>query len=105
MSAGTVPPAGSWTARLRARTLEAVPAEQALPDRQPAYVASWIYVFGVATLAALIVVVATGVVLAIAGSATSSTACTCGASRSSSRPWSCTCGASSGWRPGGVAAP
>jgi len=67
MSAGTVPPAGSWTARLRARTLEAVPAEQALPDRQPAYVASWIYVFGVATLAALIVVVATGVVLAIAG--------------------------------------
>jgi len=57
----------SWTARLRARTLEAVPAEQALPDRQPAYVASWIYVFGVATLAALLVVIGTGLVLSLGG--------------------------------------
>ena len=30
-----------------------MPPGQALPDRQPAYVASWIYVFGVLTLAAL----------------------------------------------------
>jgi ubiquinol-cytochrome c reductase cytochrome b subunit len=69
LSAGSAPVTGppSWTARLRARTLEAVPAEQALPDRQPAYVASWIYVFGVATLAALLVVVGTGLVLSTAG--------------------------------------
>ena len=38
-----------------------VPPGQALPDRQPAYVASWIYVFGVLTLAALVVVLASGV--------------------------------------------
>ena len=31
-----------------------------LPDRQPAYVASWIYVFGVTTIAALGVVIVTG---------------------------------------------
>ncbi len=61
-------PAGdSWTARLRRRTLDAVPSDQLLPDRQPAYVASWIYVFGVATLAALAVVVATGLVLTLGG--------------------------------------
>lgn len=58
-----------WTARLRARTLESMPADQALPDRQPAYVASWIYVFGVAGLAGLLVVIATGCWLALAGPA------------------------------------
>ncbi len=35
-----------------------------LPDRQPAYVQSWIYVFGVASLAAFLYVLASGVVLA-----------------------------------------
>ena len=35
-----------------------VPPGQALPDRQPVYVASWIYVFGVLTLASLVVVIA-----------------------------------------------
>ena len=37
-----------------------MPPGQALPDRQPAYVSSWIYVFGVLTLAALVVVLAIG---------------------------------------------
>jgi ubiquinol-cytochrome c reductase cytochrome b subunit len=59
--------ATSWTGKLRERTLEAVPADQLLPDTQPAYVASWIYVFGVASLSALVVVVATGVVLTVGG--------------------------------------
>jgi Cytochrome b(N-terminal)/b6/petB len=59
--------ATSWTGKLRERTLEAVPADQLLPDTQPAYVASWIYVFGVASLSALFVVVATGVVLTVGG--------------------------------------
>jgi ubiquinol-cytochrome c reductase cytochrome b subunit len=44
-----------------------VPADQLLPDRQPAYVASWIYVFGVLTLAGLIVVVGSGLVLSFGG--------------------------------------
>jgi len=57
----------TWTAGVRHRISHLVPEGQALPDRQPAYVASWIYVFGVATLAALIVVVGSGVVLAIGG--------------------------------------
>jgi Cytochrome b(N-terminal)/b6/petB len=56
-----------WTARLRTKAVSAFPAEQLLPDRQPAYVASWIYVFGVATLAALVVVLASGGVLALEG--------------------------------------
>jgi membrane dipeptidase len=44
-----------------------VPPGQWLPDRQPAYVASWIYVFGVLTLAALLVVIASGVILTLGG--------------------------------------
>jgi quinol---cytochrome c reductase cytochrome b subunit, bacillus type len=59
--------ADQWTAKLRHAAVEALPPERLLPDRQPAYVASWIYVFGVLTLAALAVVILTGVVLAIFG--------------------------------------
>jgi len=44
-----------------------LPPEKLLPDRQPAYVASWIYVFGVATIAAFLVVLASGTVLAVKG--------------------------------------
>ena len=58
----------SWTSRLRGRISRTVPPGQALPDRQPAYVASAIYVFGVLTLAAFVVVLVTGGVLAIGGS-------------------------------------
>ena len=58
----------SWTAGLRDRMSRTVPADQLLPDRQPAYVASWIYVFGVLTLAGLVVVVGSGIVLAMGGS-------------------------------------
>lgn len=47
----------------------AVPADQLLPDRQPVYVASWVYVFGVLTLASLLVVLASGACLAIGGAA------------------------------------
>jgi Cytochrome b(N-terminal)/b6/petB len=61
------PGATSWTTRLRTRTLDAIPSEQVLPDQQPAYVASWIYVFGVASVAGLLVVIGTGLVLSIGG--------------------------------------
>jgi quinol-cytochrome oxidoreductase complex cytochrome b subunit len=70
--AGPPPPASasrSWTARVRRRAEAALPPEKLLPDRQPAYVASWIYVFGVLTLAALVSIVASGVVLGLKGPA------------------------------------
>ncbi len=60
-------PEGSWTAWVRDRITHLVPPGQALPDRQPAYVASWAYVLGVLTLASLVVVVVTGCVLAAGG--------------------------------------
>jgi ubiquinol-cytochrome c reductase cytochrome b subunit len=57
----------NWTVALRERISRTVPPGQALPDRQPAYVASWIYVFGVLTLAALAVIIATGCILTLGG--------------------------------------
>jgi quinol-cytochrome oxidoreductase complex cytochrome b subunit len=59
----------NWTVRLRTRLAHTVPPGQALPDRQPVYVSSWIYVFGVLTLAAFVVILATGGVLALGGAA------------------------------------
>ncbi|MGZ4666220.1 MAG: cytochrome b N-terminal domain-containing protein [Frankiaceae bacterium] len=56
-----------WTARLRGAAVRSLPPERLLPDRQPEYVASWIYVFGVAGIAALIVVLVSGGVLAVQG--------------------------------------
>src|SRR5215468_5118998 len=61
------PGSRNWTTRLRARLGRVVPPDQILPDRQPAYVSSWIYVFGVLTLAALLTVLASGLVLAVGG--------------------------------------
>ena len=48
--------ASSWTVRLRTRLARTVPPGELLPDRQPEYVASWIYVFGVLSLASLLIV-------------------------------------------------
>jgi ubiquinol-cytochrome c reductase cytochrome b subunit len=56
-----------WTTRLRKRVTGKLPPEKLLPDKQPTYVASWIYVFGVTTMAALAVVIGTGCILAIRG--------------------------------------
>src|ERR1700675_2826277 len=63
------PDPSNWTNRLRTRIIGLVPPGQALPDSQPVYVASWIYIFGVLTLAALVVVIVSGCVLAMGGSA------------------------------------
>ena len=38
---------------MRERAVGALPPEKLLPDSQPSYVSSWIYVFGVLSLAAL----------------------------------------------------
>src|SRR5580704_2399518 len=56
-----------WTARARRRALTSLPPHKLLPDRQPAYVASWVYVFGVASLAALAIVIVSGFAIAIGG--------------------------------------
>ena len=56
-----------WTARVRRRALTSLPPGKLLPDRQPAYVASWVYVFGVASLAALGVVIVSGFAIALGG--------------------------------------
>jgi quinol-cytochrome oxidoreductase complex cytochrome b subunit len=65
MTAPAVP--RTWTGRLRGRAVDALPPDQLLPDTQPVYVASWIYVFGVLTLAAFIVVLVSGGLLALKG--------------------------------------
>ena len=56
-----------WTSRARRRALRTLPPLKLLPDRQPAYVASWVYVFGVASLAALGVAIASGLAIALGG--------------------------------------
>jgi hypothetical protein len=56
-----------WTARVRRWGMRTLPPDKLLPDRQPAYVASWIYVFGVATVAALVLAIGSGVVIAVGG--------------------------------------
>ena len=57
-----------WTAKVRTWTAKVLPPRKLLPDRQPAYVASWIYVFGVASLVALGIVIVSGFGLALGGS-------------------------------------
>ncbi len=58
---------GTWTAAVRDQAVKSFPPEDLLPDRQPIYVASWIYVFGVLSLAAFLVVLASGGALAVEG--------------------------------------
>jgi ubiquinol-cytochrome c reductase cytochrome b subunit len=57
----------SWIGSLRHRLEHELPYEKLLPETQPSYVASWVYVFGVLTLVSLAMIVLSGVVLAFAG--------------------------------------
>ncbi|MEI8222612.1 MAG: cytochrome b N-terminal domain-containing protein [Actinomycetes bacterium] len=59
----------NWTSKLRKSTLETMEPKDLLPDNQPAYVASWIYVFGVMTIASLVMLIITGLVLTLEGPA------------------------------------
>jgi ubiquinol-cytochrome c reductase cytochrome b subunit len=59
--------ASQWTARARNALVRALPPERLLPDRQPSYLSSWIYVFGALTISALSIVILTGCLLALEG--------------------------------------
>src|SRR5664280_775434 len=52
---------GNWTLALRRSLEHRFPLVNLLPHRQPYFVASWVYVFGVVAIAALLWIVATGV--------------------------------------------
>src|SRR5947209_15918949 len=58
---------GSWTVRVREATVGVLPPEKLLPDGQPSYVTSWIYVFGVLSLSALAMLILSGTILALKG--------------------------------------
>jgi ubiquinol-cytochrome c reductase cytochrome b subunit len=72
-AAGAPVPSGghpdTWTVKVRERAVAELPPEKLLPDGQPTYVASWIYVFGVASIASLIVIIVSGSILALKGPA------------------------------------
>jgi len=59
--------AGSWTLRVRNTWDRVLPMDHLLPQRQPYYVGSWVYVFGVVSIAALVWVVVSGVALSFMG--------------------------------------
>jgi quinol---cytochrome c reductase cytochrome b subunit, bacillus type len=59
----------SWTVAVRERALKSWPPEKLLADRQPSYVSSWIYVFGVLSIASLVVIIASGTILSLKGPA------------------------------------
>jgi ubiquinol-cytochrome c reductase cytochrome b subunit len=59
----------SWTGRLREAGVRAMPPERLLPDGQPAYMSSWIYMFGALTIAALVVIILSGTILGLKGPA------------------------------------
>ena len=60
-------PFSTWTGRARRWVLKILPPEKLLPESQPSYVASWIYVFGMGALASLVVVVISGLILSLNG--------------------------------------
>jgi quinol-cytochrome oxidoreductase complex cytochrome b subunit len=60
-------PKKSWTLIVRERAVEALPPEKLLADKQPSYVSSWIYVFGVLSLSSLAVIILSGTILALKG--------------------------------------
>ena len=69
--ATTAPPettdAHTWTGKARNWMLKRLPPDKLLPEDQPSYVASWIYVFGMGAIASLIFIIASGVLLSLNG--------------------------------------
>lgn len=59
----------TWTGKARGWALRRLPPDKLLPEGQPSYVSSWIYVFGMGAVAALVYIIGSGVVLALNGPA------------------------------------
>lgn len=57
----------SLTRRLQERAAEALPYEELLPYEQPSYVHSYVYLFGIATVASFVMLLVTGIVLSAFG--------------------------------------
>jgi len=57
----------TWTGAVRRSLERRLPLGHLLPSRQPVFVGSWVYVFGVIAITGLIWVIASGVVLAFFG--------------------------------------
>jgi len=57
----------NWTRALRQELTQRLPVTHLLPDEQPAYVRSAVYLFGVITIASFALVIATGTILAFFG--------------------------------------
>ena len=65
--ANTEPQPSSWTLAIRHFVERRLPLKHLLPDRQPVFVGSWVYIFGAVAIAALVWVIGSGVVLAFFG--------------------------------------
>ena len=59
--------ATNWTLAVRQRLGKDFPPDQVLPDKQPSYVRSAVYLFGALTIASFAIIIVTGTVLAIFG--------------------------------------
>ena len=57
----------TWTEGVREAGVRALPPEQLLPERQPVFVSSWLYVFGALTIAAFVLVLVSGLWLSLEG--------------------------------------
>lgn len=57
----------SWTGAIRSFWLKNWPADKILPTAQPAFVSSFAYLFGALSVGGLVALIASGVVLAVAG--------------------------------------
>ena len=61
------PEPSSWTLAVRRFLQRSLPLTHLLPDRQPVFVGSWVYIFGVVAIAGLVWVVGSGIALAFFG--------------------------------------
>jgi ubiquinol-cytochrome c reductase cytochrome b subunit len=100
----------TWTEGVREAAVRALPPEQLLPERQPVFVSSWLYVFGALTIAAFVLVLISGLWLSLEGPTWWHTS-TVGLFVNSLHLWSTELffffmvihlWAPSGWRPGGA---
>ena len=57
----------TWTGKAREWMLTKLPPDKLLPEDQPSYVASWIYVFGMGAIGSLIYIVISGLILSLNG--------------------------------------